>query len=90
MYCYQEICWHSISNDHHNIALNVTVFSSSDLLEFRNAFLKMLETSLWVKNTEAVVNLDSTNCTNTPLSIMVPKHFMPMVEWLWSEKSGGV
>ena len=62
------------------------MFSSSDLVQFRDAFLKLSKASVRVKDQELKVDLGSTEDTNAPFGIVVPEHLVPVVERLWRKE----
>ena len=62
------------------------MFSSSDLLQPGYAFIKLTKTGVWMEDGETIVNFSISNGMDAPLGIMVPKHFVPVVEWLWCEE----
>ena len=75
----QETLWDSIGNDRNNIPLNITMDSSSNLFQVRNAF-ESSETSMGMKNREVEVNFGFSNSLDAPLCIMIPKLFVPMMQ----------
>jgi hypothetical protein len=44
------------------------------------------KTSVWMEDGETKVNFSISNGMDAPLGIMVPKHFVPVVEWLGCKK----
>ena len=61
------------------------MFSSSDLFQFRDAFRELLKTSVGVKDGITEVSFSRANSVNTPLCIVIPRHLVPVVKWLWGE-----
>ena len=47
---------------------------------------KMMKSYIRLKDGEPKINLSSSNHMNTPLSIMIPEHLVPVVKWLRSQK----
>ena len=66
------------------------MFSSSDLLQVRDAFMKLSKASERVKNWEPEVDLGGADHTNAPFCIMVPEQIVPVVEWLRHKEFRGV
>ena len=62
------------------------MFSSGHLFQFRDAFRELLKTSVGMKDGKTEVDFSRANSVNTPLCIVIPKHLMPMVKWLWGEE----
>ena len=62
------------------------MFSSSDLLQPGYAFIKLTKTGMQVEDGETEVNFSTANSTDAPLGIMIPKHLVPVVKWLWCEE----
>jgi hypothetical protein len=85
-----KILGNGIGNYSYNITLNVVVFSSGDLFQVRDAFMKLLKASEQVKNCEPEVDLSRADHMNAPFHIMVPEHLVPVVEWLRRKEFRGV
>ena len=62
------------------------MFLSSDLLQSGYTFIELTKTSLWMEDGKTEVNFGTSNSMDTPLGIMVPKHFVQVVEWLWHKE----
>ena len=58
------------------------MFLSSDLLQSGYTFVELTKISVWMEDGKMEVNFSISNGMDTPLGIMVPKHFVPVVEWL--------
>ena len=47
-----------------------------------------MKSDMGLKDGESKINLGGSNCMNTPRSIMIPEHFVPVVKQLRSQKEG--
>ena len=72
------------------MSLKITVFTTSDLLEFGYAFFEMAITGLGMKNMESKVNLSMFHNLDAPLHIMISKGLVPVMKRFWSEKIGRI
>ena len=81
----EKVLQNAISNGCNKVALDILMFSSSDLFQFGDAFRELLKTSVGVKDGKTEVNFSRANSMNTPLCIMIPKHLVPVVKQLRGE-----
>ena len=65
---------------------DVTMFSSSDLLQLGYAFIELTKTGVWMEDGESEVNFSASNDTDAPNGIVVPKHFVQVMEDLWCKE----
>ena len=87
VYGNEKVSWDSVSDDRYQVALDVTMLSSSDLFQLQvgYAFVKLTETGVWMEDGKTEVNFGTSKGMNTPLGIVVPKQFVP-VEWFWRKE----
>ena len=81
----EKVLQNAIGNGCNKVALDIPMFLSSDLFQFRDAFRELLKTSVGVKDGKTEVNFSRANSTNTPLCIVIPKHLVPVVKRLQGE-----
>jgi hypothetical protein len=62
------------------------MFSSGDLLQLGYAFVKLTKTGIRVEDGKTEVDFGVANGMDAPLGIMVPEHFVPVVEQLQREE----
>ena len=85
---YEKVLQKVISNGCSKVALDILMFSSSDLFQFRDAFKELSKTSVGVKDGKMEVNFSRASSMNTPLCIVIPKHPVPHQEkgvWSWEK-----
>ena len=83
MNCNEKVPGYSTCNDSNKIALNIVVLTSSNMFQVWDAFQKVMESCMWLKNQEVEIKFNAPNLLDAPFSIMVPEPFMPMVKQLW-------
>ena len=75
----EKVLWNAISNDCDKVALDIAMFLSGHLFQFRDAFRELSKTSVGMKDGKMEVDFSRANSVNTPLCIVILKHLMLMV-----------
>lgn len=85
----KEVLRDSACNDSNNMVLNVMMLTAHRLLEAWDALAEVAEPHARLKNQKLEVNLSSSNSSNTPFCLMIPKPFVKVMQYLRSEKERG-
>ena len=84
--CNEKASRDSPSNDQKYIELDITMLTPSNLLQSWDSLYELTKGGVWMKHRKMVIHFCSTNGIDTPLYIMIPKLFVPVVKRLWCQK----
>lgn len=74
----KDVLGNSICNDGYDVALNVTMLATSDLLQLGYALMELSKTCVWMEDGKSGINFSGSESMNSLLSIVVPEHFVPV------------
>jgi hypothetical protein len=89
-YSAQKTRVNSTSDYGDNRTLDVTVLTTSHLLDMRNTVTKMATADMGVETFETTIKLNSTYRINAPLKGMVIEELVTGVKYLWHKKIKGI